>query len=357
MSIERQQKVKEQLYVFLLQEKEKASMSQAYVSSNVRTLQTAAGSNAPIAPLTRSIYLMAIAIALGVPFVILFLIEITDTKIRGRGDLDALATPFLGEINEVPSLKTPWYKRQKKHRPTIVFGQSDQTIISENFRTIRTNLEFMLHQQSQSRVIMLTSLGPDSGKTFLSANLASSVAQLGKKVLIIDLDLRRHTLSHLVDKPHHDISDYLSQAVEDIDAIICPIPQQDHLDIIPVRKTPPNPSELLHEARFAEMMQELRQRYDYIFLDCPPVGLVADPMVISSVADLSVFVVRSGKVDKDCLPLIDSFYNEQKLRNLCVILNCTPVGSKYGYSRYGYYGYGYNYYGYDYHYTSDSKRC
>lgn len=255
MSIERQQKVKEQLYVFLLQEKEKASMSQAYVSSNVRTLQSAAGSNAPVAPLTRSIYLMAIAIALGVPFVILFLIEITDTKIRGRGDLDALATPFLGEINEVPSLKTPWYKRQKKHRPTIVFGQSDQTIISENFRTIRTNLEFMLHQQSQSRVIMLTSLGPDSGKTFLSANLASSVAQLGKKVLIIDLDLRRHTLSHLVDKPHHDISDYLSQAVKDINDIICPIPQQNQLDIIPVRKTPPNPSELLHEARFAEMIQ------------------------------------------------------------------------------------------------------
>lgn len=355
MSIERQQKVKEQLYVFLLQEKEKASMSQAYVSSNVRTLQTAAGSNAPIAPLTRSIYLMAIAIALGVPFVILFLIEITDTKIRGRGDLDTLATPFLGEINEVSSLKTPWYKHQKKHRPKIVFGQSDQTIISENFRTIRTNLEFMLHQQEQCRVVMLTSLGPDSGKTFLSANLATSFAQLGKKVLVIDLDLRRHTLSHLVEKPHHDISEYLSQSIDNVDAIICPFPQQDHLDIIPVRKTPPNPSELLHEARFAEMMQNLRQRYDYIFLDCPPVGLVADPMVISSVADLTVFVVRSGRVDKDCLPLIDSFYNEQKLRNLCVILNGTPVGSKYGYSRYGYYGYGYNYYGYDYHYTSDSK--
>lgn len=357
MSIERQQKVKEQLYVFLLQEKEKASMSQAYVSSNVRTLQTAAGSNAPIAPLTRSIYLMAIAIALGVPFVILFLIEITDTKIRGRGDLDTLATPYLGEINEVASLKTPWYVKQKKHRPKIVFGQNDQTIISENFRTIRTNLEFMLHQQEGSRVVMLTSLGPDSGKTFLAANLAASFAQLGKKVLVIDLDLRRHTLSHLVETRRHDISDYLSKAVEGIDAIIYPFPQQEHLDIIPVRKTPPNPSELLHEPRFAELMQSLRQRYDYIFLDCPPVGLVADPMVISSVADLSVFVVRSGKVDKDCLPLIDSFYTEQKLHNLCVILNGTPVGSKYGYSRYGYYGYGYNYYGYDYHYTSESKRC
>ncbi len=358
MSIERQQKVKEQLYVFLLQEKEKASMSQAYVSSNVRTLQTAAGSNAPIAPLTRSIYLMAIAIALGVPFVILFLIEITDTKIRGRGDLTDIATPFLGEINEVPSLKTPWYKRQRKHRPTIVFGQTDQGIISENFRTIRTNLEFMLHQQqAQCRVIMLTSLGPDSGKTFLVANLAASFAQLGKKVLVVDLDLRRHTLSHLVESRKHDVSDYINHTVEEIDSIIYPHSQQENLDIIPVRKTPPNPSELLHEARFVEMMQELRQRYDYIFLDCPPVGLVADPMVISSVADLSVFVIRSGKVDKDCIPLIDSFYNEQKLGNLCVILNCTPVGSKYGYSRYGYYGYGYNYYGYDYHYTSDGKRC
>lgn len=355
MSIERQQKVKEQLYVFLLQEKEKASMSQAYVSSNVRTLQTAAGSDAPIAPLTRSIYLMAIAIALGVPFVILFLIEITDTKIRGRGDLDTLATPFLGEINEVPSLKTSWYEKQKKHRPKIVFGQSDQTIISENFRTIRTNLEFMLHQQGQSRVIMLTSLGPDSGKTFLSANLAASVAQLGKKVLIIDLDLRRHTLSHLVEKRHLGIADYLSHAVDQIDEIIYPISLQENLDIIPVRKTPPNPSELLHEPRFAEMIQNLRQRYDYIFLDCPPVGIVADPLLISSVADLSAFVVRSGKVDKDCIPLIDSFYNDQKLHNLCVILNCTPIGTKYGYSRYGYYGYGYNYYGYNYNYTSDSK--
>lgn len=351
MSIERQQKVKEQLYVFLLQEKEKASMSQAYVSSNVRTLQSAAGSNAPVAPLTRSIYLMAIAIALGVPFVILFLIEITDTKIRGRGDLDSLATPFLGEINEVASLKTPWYVKHKKHRPKIVFGQYDHTIISENFRTIRTNLEFMMHQKEGSRVIMFTSLGPDSGKTFLSANLAASVAQLGKKVLIIDLDLRRHTLSHLVDSRKVDISDYLSQNVEDIDSIIYPCNQQDNLDIIPVRRTPPNPSELLHETRFSEMIQELRQRYDYIFLDCPPVGIVADPLVVSSFADLSVFVIRSGNVDKDCLPLIDSFYNDQKLRNLCVILNCTPVGSKYGYSRYGYYGY--NYYGYNYNYTDN----
>lgn len=356
MSIERQQKVKEQLYVFLLQEKEKASMSQAYVSSNVRTLQSAAGPNAPIAPLTKSIYLLAIAIALGVPFIILFLVEITDTKIRGRGDLDNLATPFLGEIFEVPSLKTPWYEKQQKHRPKIVFGQNDQSVISENFRTIRTNLGFMLHQQQQSRVIMLTSLGPDSGKTFLTANLAACVAQLDKKVLIIDLDLRRHTLSHLLKERKCDISDYLSWVVDDVDSIIYPCPDQEHLDIIPVRKTPPNPSELLHDARFAEMIQVLRLRYDYIFLDCPPVGLVADPLIVTPVVDLSVLVVRSGKVDKDCLSLIDSFYNEQKLRNLSVILNCTPVGSKYGYSRYGYYSYGYSYYGYNYHYSSDNKK-
>lgn len=355
MSIERQQKVKEQLYVFLLQEREKASMSQAYVSSNVRTLQTASGSNSPIAPLTRSIYLMAIAIALGVPFVILFLIEITDTKIRGRGDLETSTTPVLGEINEVQSLKTPWYVKQKKHRPAIVFGQSDQSLISENFRTIRTNLEIMLHHQEQNRVIMLTSLGPDSGKTFLSANLAACFAQLGKKVLVIDLDMRRHTLSHLIDHPKHDISDYLSHAIDEIDNVVFPCPQQEKLDIIPVRKTPPNPTELLHEPRFADMMQQLRQRYDYIFIDCPPVGLVSDSLIISSVADLTVFVVRSGQVDKDCLPLIDSFYNEQTLQNLCIILNGTPVGTKYGYSRYGYYGYGYSYYGYNYNY-SDSKK-
>lgn len=354
MSIERQQKVKEQLYVFLLQEKEKASMSQAYVSSNVRTLQSAAGPNAPVAPLTRSIYLLAIAIALGVPFVILFLIEITDTMIRGRGDLETLATPILGEINKVKSLETPWYVKQRKHRPTIVFDQSDQSFISENFRIIRTNLQFMLYHQEQSRVIMLTSLGPDSGKTFLSANLAACFAQLNKKILVIDLDMRRHTLSLLVDRPEHDITDYLSHAVDDIDTIICPYPKQEHLDIIPVRKTPPNPSELLQESRFADLIQHLRQRYDYIFIDCPPVGLVADSMIISSVVDLSIFVVRSGKVDKNCIPLIDSFYNEQKLRNLCVILNCTPVGKKYGSSRYGYYGY--SYYGHNYNYSSENKK-
>lgn len=354
MSIERQQKVKEQLYVFLLQEKEKASMSQAYVSSNVRTLQTASGPGAPIAPLTKSIYLMAIAIALGVPFVILFLIEITDTKIRGRGDLDNLATPFLGEVNEVPSLKSSWYTKPKKHRPKIVFSQSDQSVISENFRTIRTNLNFMLHQD-QTRVVMFTSLGPDSGKTFLSANLAACVAQLDKKVLVIDLDLRRHTLSRLIGKCEHDISDYLRQGVDDLNAIIYPCPDQEQFDIISVQKTPPNPSELLHEPRFAEMIQQLRLRYDYIILDCPPVGLVADSLIITSVVDLSVFVIRSGKVDKDCLPLIDSFYNEHKFRNLSVILNGTPIGSRYGYSRYGYYGYGYNYYGYNYNY-SDSRK-
>lgn len=351
MSIERQQKVKEQLYIFLLQEKEKASMSQAYVSSNVRTLQNAAGSNTPIAPLTRSIYLMALALALGVPFVILFLIEITDTKIRGRGDLDNLAVPFLGEICEVPSLRTPWYRRQRRRRPQIVFGQADQSVVSENFRTIRTNLEFMLHNQGQNHVIMLTSLGPNSGKTFLSANLAVCVAQLGKKVLLIDLDLRRHTLSQMVERPQHDIADYLGHSIDEVESIIQPFPGQEHLDIIPVRKNPPNPSELLHDPLFAEMMQTLRQRYEYIILDCPPVGLVADPLLITSLSDLSIFVVRSGNVDKDCLPLIDSYHDEQKLHNLCVILNATPVGSKYGYSRYGYYGYGYGSYGYNYSYA------
>lgn len=357
MSIERQQKVKEQLYVFLLQEKEKSSMQQAYVSSNIRTLQTASGSNAPIAPLTRSIYLMAIAIALGVPFVILFLIEVTDTKIRGRGDLESLAAPYLGEIPKVRSLRQPWYRKRKRRKqcPKIVFDQIGENVVSESIRTIRANLDFILHPQNTSRVIMLTSLGPDSGKTFLSANLAVSVAQLGKKVLIMDLDLRRHTLSHLFEKRTHDISDYLRHSVEDIDEIITTSTFEKNLDAISVRRTPPNPSELLHDPRFSGMIQNLRQRYDYIFLDCPPVGLVSDPLTITSTVDLSILVIRSGKVDKDCLTLIDSFYNEKKLTNLCVMLNDTPIGQKYGSSRYGYYGYGYSSYGYDYKYSDNNN--
>jgi capsular exopolysaccharide synthesis family protein len=163
-------------------------------------------------------------------------------------------------------------------------------------------------------------------------------------VVAIDLDLRRASLSQYVNKPEKGIADYLNRHINDWHTIVYDVEGMDHLSIIPVGAIPPNPAELLFSERLEQLLGELRQEYDLIFLDCPPVEVVADASIISKWADMTVFVVRAGNLEREMLPVVESYYTEKKFHSMLLLLNGTTASGHYGYHRYGYhYGYAYGY--------------
>ena len=317
---------------------------------------------APIAPLKMQIILLSLAIGLGIPFVIIFLLEISDTKIRSRKDLEKLKAPFIGEIplaeDAIQSKFSNILKKMRKTRHSakieIYVNNNGHDIINEGFRMVRTNIEFMLRKDPSRRVLLLTSANPASGKSFISANMAKSFAFLGKKVLIIDLDMRRCTVSGLVKDHHmHGLAKYLGHYNDDINDIICHDAIHEGVDIIPVGTIPPNPTELLHDERLGELISKVRDMYDYIFIDCPPLDIIADTDMVSQFVDTTIFVIRAGLMERSWLAEINKIYEEQRFNNLCIMLNGTLAGNAYSRHRYG--GY-YGHYHYGYYYGSKSKK-
>ena len=377
LSSERQQKVKESLYLFLLQKREENELSQTFTAYNTRVITTPefGGSNAPTAPNRQQWMLIALAVGFAIPLVLIYLIVGLNTAVRGRKDLEGMEVPFIGEIPEAAHrkgsklnrllirLKLRQPKNDTKPRQLVVKPKS-RNLINEAFRVVRTNIEFMLKKNTEgAQIIMVTSANPGSGKTFISANVGAVMAIKGNKTLIIDLDLRRKTLSSSFGKPKVGIVNYLSGATDDYRQYIMKYQHMDDsFDIIPVGALPPNPAELLSNGRLEKMLNELRSEYDYIFLDCPPIQIVADADIINRYADTTLFVIRAGMLDRSILPEIDMMYRTERYRNMCIALNGVHEGGRYGY-KYGYrYGYSYTYgngYGYGHHkgygYEEDEK--
>lgn len=343
LSVERQQKVKESLYLYLLQKREENELSQAFTAYNTRIITMPGGSMVPTAPVKKNILLMAFALGLLIPVVVIFMMENMNTVVRGRKDLENLTIPFVGEI-PLSFRKKKKFSRQPQEKECVVaVKEKSRNVINEAFRVVRTNLEFMQDKESESYVIMLTSANPDSGKTFISFNLAASLGIKGKRVLVIDLDLRKGSLSQYAGSPKKGISDYLAGDVKDIKEIIVRPSEDARLEIIPVGTIPPNPTELLFSERLNQSIAKLRKEYDYIFIDCPPVEIVADATIISQLVDMTLFIIRAGRLDRSMLPEIERFYTDKKYKNMSLILNGTDGGS----GRYGYkYGYKYGYTGY-----------
>lgn len=345
LSVERQQKVKESLYLFLLQKREENELSQAFTAYNTRIITPPTGKMLPTAPIRRNILLVAFAIGLLFPILIIFIRENTNTTLRGKKDIENMTIPFIGEIPLVNRKKRRFALRKQQEEPvrTIVVKEKSRNIINEAFRVIRTNLEFMTGRDGKVKIIMLSSVNPGSGKTFIAMNLATSFAIKGKKVLAIDLDIRKASLSAYIDSPKVGISDYLSGQKDNFREIIIKDKLHNNLHVIPVGTLPPNPAELLSDERLAQMLSTLRSEYDYIFIDCPPVEIVADAAIINKLTDLTLFIIRSGLLERSMLPEIERFYTEHKYKNLSLILN----GIDNTHSRYGYrYGYSYGYGGY-----------
>lgn len=351
-SVGRQQKVKEALYLFLLQKREENELSKAFTAYNIRMLTPPMGNLKPVAPRKKLILTAAFCLGLLFPLVVIYICETMNTAVRGRKDLGKLSVPFMGEIplytDRAEQKKRSgriWrlFGKQQSGQKKIVVKEGKRDVVNEAFRVLRTNLEFMTGDTTE--VILFTSYNPGSGKTFLTMNIAASLAIKGKKVLVIDGDLRHASLSAYAGNPEVGLSDYLAGRTASWQGIVCKVDEKyNGLDIIPVGTIPPNPAELLFGEKLGQLIAELRQVYDYIFIDCPPVDIVADTQILEKVADRTFFVVRAGLLERSMLAELEELYRQKKLKNMAVVLNGTePEAGRYGY-RYGYkYGYRYGY--------------
>lgn len=356
LTTERQQKVKEALYLFLLQKREENELTQAFTAYNTRIVNKPGAANVPPTPNRTKILGIAFLIGLAIPFGVTYAKETSNTKIRGRKDIENLQVPFLGEI---PLFSSEKVAHDAKTR-TIVVKAGNRDIINEAFRVLRTNVQFMSNATQGCTVIAVTSFNPGSGKSFVTVNLGMTMSLKGKKVLIIDGDMRHGSASVYVRSPKKGLSDYLSGVDNNIDSLIVKFEGSESLSFLPVGSIPPNPTELLESSRFAQMINEVKGRFDYVLIDCPPIEIVADAQIIDSYADRTFFIVRAGLLERSMLPDLDRLYEEKKYKNMGIILNGTSTEhgryGKYGHSyRYGYgYGYGHNYYGG--YYTSDGTK-
>lgn len=328
LSIERQQKIKESLYMFLLNRREENALSQAMADNNARTIDSVDGPVGPISPVRNRILLLGVLVGLAVPGVVFLMMLFMDTRVRSRKDLKgAVSIPFLGEI--------PQDKGAAK--VGVAVGGEDG-ILSESFRILRTNMAFMAKKDRPMQVITFTSFNEGAGKTFISRNLAMSLVLTKKRVVLVDLDIRKGTLSRHFHKHPVGVTNYLADDSIALDDIIHTDEKSANLDIISSGTVAPNPAELLMDSRLDTMMAELRKRYDYIIVDNVPVGIVADATISNRISDLTIFVVRAGKLDRRQLPDLEELYRDNKLNNMSLILNgADPHRHGYGYG----YGYGY----------------
>jgi len=339
-SIGREQTIMSQLYLNLLDKREENAIYKAITVSTARIVDPANGRSTPVAPRSMIVILAALVIGIALPGMIIYILMVSDITVRNRKDLtSALTIPFLGEV--------PYRKARggggKKGANYVAVRANGRDPVSEAFRIIRTNLDFMRAGQERIQVITVTSLFVGSGKTFLSYNLAVSLAMTGKRVALVDMDVRKGTLSKHVsnahDNEHVGLTNYLSGMTDDLEAMLQNNPAFPDVDVISSGPEPPNPAELLLSPRLDELFATLRIIYDYIVIDNVPSGMVADAVITNRVADVTLYIIRAGKMDRRLLPEIEQLYIDKKLKNMALVLNAVGSGKSNGFG----YGYGYGY--------------
>lgn len=342
-TIKRDQAIKEQLYLFLLQKREENDLSQAFNAYNTRIITPPFGAQQPVSPKTAAIVMVSLILGLMVPAVALYFVKVCDTKVRGRKDLDNLPIPFTGEIPQIGSKKRIRNLfRSKKARqkeidtPKPIVAEGKRDVPNEAFRVVRSNIDLMLGRDSRHNVLMVTSFNPGSGKSFVAFNLGASFALKHKRVLLIDGDLRHGSLSGYVGSPTRGLSSYLTGKLDDFSKIIYPVKETEGLFVIPIGKRPPNPAELLEGNRFGELLDAVRGDFDIIMVDCPPVNVVVDTQLLNRYADATIFVVRAGLLERSAIKDLTQLYNEKKLRRMSILLNGTESAhsSYYTYGNY-----------------------
>ena len=345
VSIARQQEIKAGLYLMLLQKREENAIMLAATANNAKIIDEPVAEGGPVSPKPKMIYMIALGLGVGLPVGIIFLTSLTKFKIEGRGDVEKLTRlPIVGDVPLTG----------EKNGSIAVF-ENQNTLMSETFRNVRTNLQFML--ESSQKVILVTSTVSGEGKSFISANLAISLSLLGKKVVIVGLDIRKPGLNKIFNIPRKEmgITQYLSNPEKNLMDFVQSSDVSKNLYIIPGGTVPPNPTELLARDGLDKAIAILRKEFDYVILDTAPVGMVTDTLLIGRIADLSVYVCRADYTRKAEFTLINELADNNKLPNLCTVINGLDLQKKkygyyYGYGKYSkYYGYGKRYgYGYGY---------
>ena len=352
VSIARQQEIKAGLYLMLLQKREENAITLAATANNAKIIDDAIADDAPVSPKGKMIYLIALVLGVGIPVGVIYLLELTKFKIEGRADVEKLTSaPIVGDIPLT----------DEKQGAIAVF-ENQNNLMSETFRNIRTNLQFMLG--NDKKVILVTSTVSGEGKSFISGNLAISLSLLGKKVVIVGLDIRKPGLNKVfnISKREQGITQYLANPEKNLMDLVQLSDVSKNLYILPGGTVPPNPTELLARDGLDKAIETLKKNFEYVILDTAPVGMVTDTLLIGRVADLSVYVCRADYTRKNEYTLINELIDGNKLPNLCTVINGLDLKKKkygyyYGYGKYGkFYGYGKRYgYGYGYGETSDNK--
>ena len=352
VSIARQQEIKAGLYLMLLQKREENAITLAATANNAKIIDDAIADEAPVSPKGKMIYLIALVLGVGIPVGVIYLLELTKFKIEGRSDVEKLTSvPIVGDIPLT----------DEKQGAIAVF-ENQNNLMSETFRNVRTNLQFMLG--NDKKVILVTSTVSGEGKSFISGNLAISLSLLGKKVVIVGLDIRKPGLNKVfnISKREQGITQYLANPEKNLMDLVQLSDVSKNLYILPGGTVPPNPTELLARDGLDKAIETLKKNFDYVILDTAPVGMVTDTLLIGRVADLSVYVCRADYTHKNEYTLINELAEKDKLPSLCTVINGLDLkkrkyGYYYGYGKYGkYYGYGKRYgYGYGYGEQSHAK--
>lgn len=347
LSMSRQQEIQANLYLMLLQKREENNITLASTANNARVIDEPLGGG-QVSPQSSQIYMMALVLGLGFPVGILFLWGLLQFKIKTRADVERITKlPIIGDI--------PLTEEAKKN--AIVVRENRNELMEEIFRSVRTNVQYMLSEGQ--KVILFTSTTSGEGKSFSAGNLACSFAFMGKKVVIVGLDIRKPGLNKVFQLSHKGvgISQYLADPQHtDLLSLCQKSTISDNLYILPGGEIPPNPTELVARPALDQAMSILREHFDYVILDTAPIGMVTDTQLIARVADLSVYICRSNYTIKSEFKLVNALKEEGKLPHPCVVINGIDMdkretGSYYGYGKYGKYGYGKKYgYGYGYGY-------
>lgn len=351
LTISRQQEIKAQLYIMLLQKREENAITLAATATNGRIIEEALPDKAPISPKKQIIALTALIIGLALPIGFVYLRDLLKYKIENRDDVEKLTTvPILGEL---PRSKKP-------EHGAIVVRENKNDVMEETFRGLRTNLLFMLGKTD--KVILFSSTQPGEGKSFVAGNTAVSLAYLGKKVIVVGMDIRKPGLNKVfnLSRRAEGITNYLSDP--DHVKLSDMIQRSDispNLDILPGGPVPPNPTELVARTVLEDAINQLKERYDYVILDTAPIGMVTDTAIIGRVADICVYVCRADVTPKAGYRYINVLRDEHKFPKLATVINDIDMSKRknsYGYGYGAKYGYGKGYgYGYGYGYGFDSQ--
>ncbi|MBO0947787.1 GumC family protein [Fibrella forsythiae] len=337
LNITRQQAIKNGLYTYLLQKREETALSAASTVSDSRTVDAARTGSTPIRPVKMTIFGLFAFLGMLVPVVAISAKDALNNRVLRRSDVeDATHTPILGEV----------VRSKQATADSLVFKPRMQSVIGEQIRALRTNLQFMRSDSQRAQVLLFTSSISGEGKSFISLNLGASLALVGRRTVILEMDMRKpklHKSLHMENGA--GLSNYLIGDAS-VDELLRPIIGYDNYYIITAGPLPPNPSELLSSPRLAQLFEELKERFEYVLVDSPPVGLVTDSQLIAPFADATMFLVRHDHTPKNYLKMVDTLYKEQRFQKLSIILNGVGEGESY------YYNYSYG----DYYGGADKKK-